>query len=450
MGLSLHPAHKARNYQTHPWFNRPRSCILAVPHASRPVQPVRRVSVTATAVQSAELTRLQAAVQKVFPITEEDPKATVRRQLANYLLEQQGHKTRLAHAAAVTLWHSKSHSCRPRSFKKFINNTIGFVVEGTNGMDTVELDARLLLDSSAAAVQMAQEARDATSTSSSKSSAGGSSVSAVSADREQLRQLVADLWPKARCRSDPAVRVKRFMADLLLAEPDLTLPQGAIGKVGQELGKAKKLGFTGGFEKLLSKDPSGCFCLDYEGTPPSICLDAAALRQYARQQQGMAGSSDGDGGSSSDGDGGSSSNVDGSSSGDEEGMLQVCIVPSMSAPNKHLLALMAAAAIAQLHVWGKWLQCRSESSILVHTVRICHAQHGMPAARRSIGTWFYVLIYCKPCFRCPAGSTLVAGSPQLPFASRCNARALQKFTAMLFCLLSAWLRSSRHRSCQSL
>jgi hypothetical protein len=117
-------------------------------------------------------------------------------------------------------------------------------------------------------------------------------------DIAQLRQLVGSLWPQAS--SDPAVRAKRLMADMLLAQPNLALPTGAVGRLGQLLGSAKSLGISG-FNELLARDPSGCFVFENAEVPPMIRLDPAALRQYAHKQ----GASDSDScSSSSSGDAG--------------------------------------------------------------------------------------------------------------------------------------------------
>jgi hypothetical protein len=109
----------------------------------------------------------------------------------------------------------------------------------------------------------------------------------TTADRKkQLQQLAAAVWPLHRL--DPAVQVKRHMADMLIAAPKFRLHRRAIAQVGDKLGSSKKLGITS-FEKLLAGDPSRCFILEPSGYATSIRLDAAALQRYADEVGGLRG-----------------------------------------------------------------------------------------------------------------------------------------------------------------
>jgi hypothetical protein len=252
--------------------------------------------------------QLAAAVDRVFPKTSPDPETIVHRLVAKHLLEQQGYKAFLSAASGPAKWDTFRDLCRTRSFKKFLESTKGFVVEGSAGSEAVALATDQLL-------HLSKQIKGA---SSSSRNASASSTSNTSAERAQLQELVTALW--SIDSSDPAVRVKRCMADLLLDEPGLTLPQGAIGNVGIALGGAKKLGISGGIENVLTRDPSGCFVFKAVKKARFICLDATALCLYA-QQQGIGYSSSVDEEGSSDDEGGS--NGDGGNSNSEESMLEV-------------------------------------------------------------------------------------------------------------------------------
>jgi hypothetical protein len=213
--------------------------------SNKGVQPVRRGGVIAAAVTSAQLAQLQAAVETVFPNASKDPENIVRRCVAQYLLEQQDYRAHLSAAAVPAKWQTYRDLCQTSSWKKLLQSTKGLVVEGTNGNDTVALATKQLL-------QLSQQA----ALSSSKTASSSSRGAASSAGIQQLQQLVAAMWPTSS--SDPAVRVKRCVADLLLEAPDLTRPSGTLGQVGQLLGSAASLGLSS-FGDMLSADPSGCF-----------------------------------------------------------------------------------------------------------------------------------------------------------------------------------------------
>jgi hypothetical protein len=143
---------------------------------------------------------LKAAVEKVWPVKNATdgilPDDIVRNCAANFVLEQQecgnGHPSLSAAADAVDKNWSGIHALATAKFKKLLKNSRGFLVLGTDDMVRVVLDK-------AALMQMAHQVQTASRSSGSASKSNirdaSSSASMSSADLEQLRQLVATLWP---------------------------------------------------------------------------------------------------------------------------------------------------------------------------------------------------------------------------------------------------------------
>jgi hypothetical protein len=210
-----------------------------------------------------------------------------------------------AAAVAVAAKWDVGALCAPCKLKKLLQGTPGFIFVCDNGLQTVKLDITelRLMDEDAQAASCGRLTR---------------------AERAQLRQLVAALWPQDSL--DGADHVKRIMAELLLEAPTLRRHQGAIGRVGQLVKGISNI------QAVLLGDPSGCFrfmdAKSWHMQGSLIYLDATALIQYA-QQQGLFDTSSED--DSSGGDDGGGDN--------EERSSEVC------APQQHRVRVTSISVL---------------------------------------------------------------------------------------------------------